>query len=157
MTRREPVAADVVKTGRPLGLTDDATFAVFKNILREEKAKLPPDTRFAVRGSAVTGNGFDAKTGTYIKDFFDIGRQSDHDIAIVSRTLFEKAREIGVKLRQSGTRTEALKGDKLADLGQESFLQRIHLLTGCDDTKLMIYRSIDALNKRGANIQFDLK
>lgn len=147
----------MLKTGRLLRLADDATFVAFKNILREEKGKLPPDTRFSIRSSAVTGNGFDAKTGTYIKNYFDVGRQSDHDIAIVSRTLFEKAREVGVKLRQAGTRTETLKGEKLADLGLESLLQRIHSLTGRDDTELMICRSIDALNKRGANIKFDLK
>jgi hypothetical protein len=34
MSHREPVAADVLKTGRPLGLTDDTAFAGFKKILR---------------------------------------------------------------------------------------------------------------------------
>ena len=157
MNRREPVAADVVKTGRPLGLTDDATFAAFKNILREEKAKLPPDTRFAIRGSAVTGNGFDAKTGTYIKNYFDVGRQSDHDIAIVSHTLFEKAREVGVKLRQAGTRTDVLSKNEMANLGLTNVLQRVRDLMDRRKTGLMIYKSVDALNKRGTNIQFDLK
>jgi hypothetical protein len=157
MTRRDPVAADVLKTGRPLGLMDDATFAAFKNILRDEKAKLPPDTRFAIRGSAVTGNGFERPTGTYTKDYFDVGRTSDHDIAIVSRTLFEKAREIGVGLRQDGTRTEALSKSDMDKLGLSSFLNRIHMLTSRDNTGLMIYGSVDVLNKRGANIQFDSK
>jgi hypothetical protein len=38
----------------------------------------------------VTGNGFGKTAKTYTKDFFDMGRTSDHDIAIVSRTLFER-------------------------------------------------------------------
>jgi len=149
--------AVLLKTDRPLGLMDDATFTEFKNILPEEKAKLPPDTSFAIRGSAVTGNGFKDTTQGYTKDFFDVGRASDHDIAIVSRSLLGTARENGVKLRQGGTRTDVLSPDKIEDLGLAPFLQRIHKLIGREDTELMIYKSVDALNKRGANIQFDLK
>ena len=118
---------------------------------------LPPDTRFAIRGSAVTGNGFEGPTGAYTKDYFDVGRTTDHDTAIVSRTPFEKARKIGVELRQGGTRTDVLRDNDLAKLGLSSLLDRIHKLTGRDDTRLMIYRSIDALNKRGENIPFDPK
>ena len=85
-----------------------------------------------------------------------MGRTSDHDIAIVSRTLFEKARESGVGLRQGGTRTDVLRKQKnIENLGLSSFLNRIHELTGRERTELMIYKSVDALNKRGANVQFD--
>ncbi|HET9917999.1 MAG TPA: hypothetical protein VFQ89_12885, partial [Candidatus Binatia bacterium] len=157
MVPREPLAADVLKIGRPLGLMDDATFTEFKNILREEKAKLPPDTSFAMRGSAVTGNGFKDTAHGYTKDFFDVGRTSDHDIAIISRTLFEKARESGATLRQGGIRTDVLRVWQVEILELESFLARIHELTDRTKTRLMIYKSVDALNKRGANIQFDLR
>jgi hypothetical protein len=34
-------------------MSEDATFTEFKNILREEKAQLPPDTSFGIRGSTV--------------------------------------------------------------------------------------------------------
>jgi hypothetical protein len=158
MSHKEPLAADVLKTGRPLGLTNDANFAAFKKILREERATLPPDTRFAIRGSAVTGNGFDQTAQAYTKDYFDVGRTSDHDIAIVSRTLFEKAQSIGVELRQGGSRTDVLRKKKdTVTLGLSSLLDRIQKLTGREDTKLMIYKSVNALNKHGASVQFDLK
>lgn len=75
------MAADVLKTDRPLGLADDATFDGFKPILREEGGKFPPDARFATRGSAVSGNGFDAAFKTRAKDFFYVGRRKDHDVA----------------------------------------------------------------------------
>lgn len=157
MSHREPVAADVLNTGRPLGLTDDATFAAFKKILREEKAKLPEDTMFAIRGSAVTGNGFDKTAKSHAKEFFDLGRTSDHDVAIVSRTLFEKAREIGVKLQGGNLRTGLLRDEDILDLSLEPLLMQVRALTGRKNTELIIYRSADALNKRGTNIQFDLK
>ncbi len=146
-----------MKTGRLLGLTDDATFTEFKNILREEKAKLPPNTGFAIRGSAVTGNGFKDTAHGYAKDFFDAGRTSDHDIAIVSRSLFEKARNLGVELRQGNTRTDELSEKEVRKLDLLALLQNIHDLTGRKRTKLMIYKSVDTLNKRGTNIQFDLR
>lgn len=157
MSHKEPLAADVLKTGRPLGLTDDATFTAFKNILREEGAKLPPDTRIAIRGSAVTGNGFDKIAQSYTKPYFDVGRISDHDIAIVSRTLFEKARARGVALRQGGTRTDVLNPDDMANLGLTTILAKIRQMTGRKRTELMIYKSVNTLNKRGANMKFDLK
>jgi hypothetical protein len=128
----------------------------FKKILREESAKLPPDTRFAIRGSAVTGNGFDKTAQAYTKPYFDVGRTSDHDIAIVSRTLFEKARAGGVALRQGGIRTDVLRPKEVEELGLAPVLARIRELTGRKSTVLMLYRSTDALNKRGANIQFSL-
>jgi hypothetical protein len=158
MSHKEPLAADVLKTGRPLGLADDATFTAFKKILRDEGATLPPDTRFAIRGSAVTGNGFDQTAPAFTKPYFDVGRTSDHDIAIVSRTLFEKAQANGVALRQGGTRTDVLRKKKdITDLGLADLLRRVRELTGRKNTALMIYKSVDALNARGANMQFDLK
>jgi hypothetical protein len=63
---------------------------MFKKILRDEGATLLSDTRFAIRGSAVTGNGFDQTAQAYTKDYFDIGRKSDLDIAIVSRSFEDK-------------------------------------------------------------------
>lgn len=54
-----------------------------------------------------TPNGFDTTAQSYMKVFFDVGRLCDHDIAIVSRTLFEKAQANGVAVQcnsDSGTR-----------------------------------------------------
>ncbi|MCG8545014.1 MAG: hypothetical protein MJE12_12485 [Alphaproteobacteria bacterium] len=157
MTHNEPLAAEVLQRGRPLGLTEDKIFADFKTILREEKARLPSDTKFAIRGSAVTGNGFDDTTQQYSKAFFDVGRESDHDVAVLSRELLKKARENGVILRDGGRRTVELSRKQTRDLGLLPMLTRIQKLTGRKKTRLMIYRSDEALNNRGANIRFELE
>ena len=101
--------------------------------------------------------GFDKTAKTYSKAYFDVGRTSDHDIAIVSRTLCEKARASGVKLRQGGTRTDVLSRREMIDLGLAGLLQRIHEMTDRKKTTLMIYKSVDVLNRRGANMKFYLK
>jgi hypothetical protein len=155
ITPKEPVAAEVLQTGRPLGMSDDKTFQEFKSILKEEKANLPDDVTFAVRGSAVNGNGFNKSTGKFDKDFFDIGRESDHDIALTSAELLTTAQERGVTLRGGGGWTEPLDDDAIDDLGLRSILERIRESTGRNNTDLMIYRSNEALNKRGANIRFE--
>jgi len=157
MVPKEPLAAEVLQTGRPLGLTEDKIFADFKSILREEKKKLPADTQFGIRGSAVTGNGFHKDRETYTKDFFDVGRRSDHDVAVISRELLERARRRGIPLRTGKGRTVLLTDKDVRVLGLLPLLKRIHKLTGREDTELMIYGSFEVLDKRGANIKFALK
>ena len=157
MTHNEPLAAEVLQRGRPLGLTEDKIFADFKTILREERKNLPPGTQFGIRGSAVTGNGFDDTTQQYSKAFFDVGRDSDHDVAIVSRELLERARQNNIPLRTGKGRTVVLTPRNVEDLGLSPLLDRIHKLTGRKKTSLMIYGSVDVLNVRGANIRFALK
>lgn len=152
-----PLAEDVLRTGRPLGMLDDKVFGDFKAVLRDRLPDLPKDTRFAVRGSAITGDGFlDEKRG-YSKDFFDIGRSSDWDVAIVSPTLFEKARKLGVELRQGGRRTVVLDEDTLRELGLIETWKKIRAFPRRKKSELMIYASPESLNSRGPNITFDLE
>jgi hypothetical protein len=155
ITPKEPVAAEVLQTGRPLGLADDKTFQEFKSILKEEKTNFPDDVTFAVRGSAVNGNGFNKSTGKYDKDFFDVGRKSDHDLAVMSRELLRKAQETGVVVRDSGTRTAPLSERQIEKLGLLPTIEKIRELTGRNDTTIVIYRSNESLNRRGANIKFE--
>jgi hypothetical protein len=155
ITPKEPVAAEVLQTGRPLGLADDKMFQEFKSILKDEKANLPKDVTFAIRGSAVTGNKFNRSTGKHDKDFFDVGRKSDHDIAVTSEELLKKAQERGATIRGGGGWTEPLDDDVIEDLGLLSILERIRNLTGRGNTDFIIYRSDESLNKRGTNIKFE--
>jgi hypothetical protein len=71
--------------------------------------------------------------------------------------LLGTAQKSGVKLREGGTRTDLLSDNDMANLGLTPLLERIHKLTDRKKTKLMIYKSVEAFNKRGVNIQFDLE
>ena len=53
-------------------------------------------------------------------------------------------------------RTVVLSPDKVRGLGSEPLLRQIPERTGRKETRLMIYGSVEVLNKRGANIRFDL-
>ena len=157
MNVETPLAAEVLETGRPLGLTDPETFGRFKAILREHKPDLPADARIAIRGSAITGDGFDKATGRYQGGYFDKGRDSDYDFSIIGKTYFEQALTQGVQVLQGGTRTGVLTSRQLQALGLSELLSDVRKLTGRDNTSIMIYRSQDALNLRGPNITFDLR
>ena len=152
-----PLAEDVLRTGRPLGMLDDKVFDDFKTALRDRLPDLPKDTRFAVRGSAITGDGFLDKMNGYFKDFFDVGRKSDWDVAIVSSTLFDRARKLGVELRQGGRRTVVLKEDALRELGLLEIWKKIRVFPGREKSDLMLFASPESLNRRGPNITFDLE
>ena len=157
MNVETPLAAEVLEVGRPLGLTDPETFGRFKAVLKEHKPDLPADARIAIRGSAITGDGFDKATGRYEKRYFDTGRVSDHDIAIVSETYFAQAQALGYELRQNGTRMVELDVEDLQVLGAHRFLEDIVRNTKREGTTVMIYRSREALNLRGPNLIFDLQ
>ena len=152
-----PVAAEVLQSGRPLGMSDPATFAKFKDILSDHRADLPADTRFAIRGSAITGDGFDKSKERYERGYFDSSRESDWDVAIVSPSLFERARRMGIALRQGGTRTATLGKKDLQKLGLTELFEDVRSFPGRGKTRLMIYGSQKALNSRGPNIIFKPK
>ncbi|HET9918001.1 MAG TPA: hypothetical protein VFQ89_12895 [Candidatus Binatia bacterium] len=77
-----------MKTGRLLGLTMTRPLRHSRYPPRGE-GEAPPDTSFGIRGSAVTGNGFEKTTKGCTKNFFDVGRQSDHDM--VSKRFIDRS------------------------------------------------------------------
>jgi hypothetical protein len=56
MSHIEMSAAHAPTMGYALGLAGVTIFTAFNRRQREDSAKLRPDTRFAIRRSAVTGN-----------------------------------------------------------------------------------------------------
>jgi predicted nucleotidyltransferase len=72
-----------------------------------------PDVTIVFHGSSLTGQSFKAKGGG--SRLFDVDRDSDFDLAIVSETLFKRATQLGVKIR--GDHSEPLSRDQMAALG----------------------------------------
>ena len=149
-----PLSAEVLQTGRPLGLRSDEAFDAFKNTLRKAAKDLPGDTRFGLRGSAVTGDGFNDISKKFDKGFFDIGRKSDYDFAVMSPTLFQRARALGVKVNKDGTRTLILSQKNLEDLGLDTLLRDLHSLTGREDTEIVLYKTQQVFGRLGTHIRF---
>jgi filamentous hemagglutinin len=98
-------------------------------------------------GSAVTGKSF--STGAA----FDAGRVSDFDIALASRTLLSKAREIGVQLRSAGARTAPLTAGQVQRLGLGP-LQRTLSNMARRPVNFMIYGDAEFAAARAPSIEF---
>jgi hypothetical protein len=99
-----------------------------------------------LRGSAVTG--FNYRTG----EAFDVGRQSDYDIALASPSLMRRAEELGIELREQGSRTRKLEDEELPALGLRDLASRLREQAG-RDVSLMIYRSREAIEQRGPSLR----
>jgi hypothetical protein len=99
-----------------------------------------------IRGSAVTGYSY--RTG----EAFDVGRRSDYDLALVSRTLMRRAEELGIELRGQGNRTGPLNEEELGKLGLDGVASQLGVRAG-RDVGIAIYRSREALEGRGPNLR----
>lgn len=96
----------------PRGFSNPGEFLRFSEALHLELRRAQVrDAEVFLQGSAVTGRAFDRATGDWTGAKFDIGRRSDFDVAICSRSLFARAREQGIEIRQS--RTEPLHSQAL--------------------------------------------
>ncbi len=100
------------------------------------------DARAFLRGSAV--RGIRGRDGT---PFDSGGVKSDFDVAISSSSLMAKAKQFGVQLRSSGTRSEPLTPGHLRDLGLADLQESLSHSVGRDVT-LMLYESEDAIESR---------
>jgi hypothetical protein len=131
---------------RPLGFQSQADFAVFTKTLTDglDSAGIN-DASVAFRGSSVTGSSREGQP-------FDLNRVSDYDLAIASKTLFGKAKSIGVQIRGGGTRTQPLDPEnnpsQLKSLGLYDTLVKLNDLSG-RDCSIMIYDSVDPITSRG--------
>ncbi|WP_420348630.1 hypothetical protein [Pelagibius sp.] len=147
----EVVATRVWERGVPLGFRSADHMRTFATITFNRIRGVAPDVRIALRGSAVTGRSFHTVRKDYTGPYFDAkpSEASDFDLALVSPTLMQKARELGIPLRSNGKRTAELTSKDLQDLG----------LGGLDDdlkdkvdkriVTFMIYDSNRTLLSRG--------
>jgi hypothetical protein len=140
--RLQPAAPGQV----PLGFPDAESFASFGRRLHAGlKAAGFPDVYAAMRGSAVTGENFRTHAP------FDAGRVSDLDVALVSPSLFQRAKDLGIEMRSGGHRTGLLDADALGALGLWNLAQSLRTQVG-RKTSIMIYDSPESLDARGPTL-----
>ena len=133
--------------GVPLGFNSRQEFQSFG---REARNGLmfagQADAELYLRGSSVTGYSY--RTGRA----FDVGRDSDYDVAIVSSRMMQQARTSGYQLRSGGNRTTELTPRQLQDLNLTSLVRTLSVRTGRKVT-IMIYESEALIQSRGPNLK----
>lgn len=136
----------VERGGIPYGFSSRGQYEEFGRTAWDQLAKARhTDAEPYVAGSAVSGYKY--TTG----ELFDVGRRSDLDIAIVSRNLIVRAKELGIGLRGHGTRTDPLKPSHLRELQLYEFTQTLSSASN-RSVRAMIYDSKEALDLRGPAI-----
>ncbi|HEV8650181.1 MAG TPA: hypothetical protein VG276_12415 [Actinomycetes bacterium] len=141
----------VPRGSAPLGFAGPAEFGRFGARLGAGLRKAGyGDVQAAFQGSSVTGRDFLSGAP------FDTGRRSDFDVALGGRSLFERARSIGVDLRSGGTRTAPLTGAQLDALGLKRLGNELARLTG-RPVGFMVYQSIEAAAVRRPSIMVPLR
>ncbi len=111
-TRASVSLSKNVAKGTPFGFKNAGEFRQFGKTLNAGLADAGfSRTKAILQGSAVTGKNF--RTGKA----FDAGKVSDFDIALAGPDIFARARQLGIRLRSSGTRTGPLTGTQIQQLG----------------------------------------
>jgi hypothetical protein len=132
----------------PRGFANAQQFSEFGHNLHAELERAGyGDTAAAFQGSSVTGESF--RTGKE----FDLGRQSDYDIALGGEQIFDAANRAGIGLRGGKSRTGPLTPANLQRLGLGSLGRTLRGLAGGRPVNFMIYRSIDEAIGRSPSIQ----
>ena len=121
----------------PPGFSNAEDFGRFTHCL---KSGLADGTQALFQGSIVTGRSY--RSG----ETFDIGRQSDIDIALVGSDLFEKAKALPLKVKD-GTRIGPLSTKHLEDLGLLTLQRQLSDLAG-RPVNFMLFNSIEAALRR---------
>jgi filamentous hemagglutinin len=133
----KPPHVDARDSPMPRGFRDADQFQQFSARLRTQ---LPPGTEPLFQGSSVTGLGYKSS------EAFDLGRQSDFDIALVGQELFERARALGLKAKD-GTRIGPLTPQALEALGLAELRDQLSALAG-RPVNFMLFDSMGAALKR---------
>ena len=130
----------------PLGFPNPESFASFgRQLYAGLNAAGYPDVYAAVRGSAVTGESFRTRAP------FDAGRRSDLDVALVSPSLLQTAKDLRIGLRSGGHRTGPLKDNDLRELGLPDLARKLSQRVN-RAVSIMIYDSPSAIEERGSNV-----
>ena len=108
------------------------------------------------QGSSVTGVRRFSKPGIPAGTPFDVLKQSDFDIAISSKQLIAKAKELGIPLRGKGTRTRPLTRLDLEKLGLDSLpnalRRRIYRDANGRDINFIITDTLETAFSRGPSL-----
>ncbi|MEV4276958.1 polymorphic toxin-type HINT domain-containing protein, partial [Actinoplanes xinjiangensis] len=102
-----------------------------------------PGTKAAFQGSSVTGVSF--KTGR------EFGSHSDYDVALGGKEIFEKAKTLGIKLREGKTRTGPLKGWQLDALGLTQMRKELSAKAG-RPVNFMVFQDIEKAMGRSPSL-----
>jgi hypothetical protein len=117
----------------PLGFASHAEFQLF---IHHVYKRLPvSDATVVFHGSSLSGQSFKDKGGSRL---FDVGRDSDYDVAIASPTLWQRAPEAGVKLR--GNHSEPLAAEQIKALGLDAAFAQANLLAR-REVNFMLYEN----------------
>jgi len=113
------------------------------------------DVQAVLHGSSVTGVRANSKVGIPAGTPFDVIKHSDFDVAIVSPTMFAKAKELNIPLRGAKTRTAPLRRGNLhqfdiADLPE--VLRRTLYKHEGRQINFMIFETMEDALKRGPSI-----
>lgn len=118
----------------PLGFHTEGHYEKFKSTLSLGLRRTRyPNTVPIMQGSSVTG--FKYTTG----EPFDVGRESDYDVALAGSEIFRAASAAKVKVRSGGIRTAPLNRRAVARLGLRP-LQRALMEISKREVKFMVYR-----------------
>ena len=138
----------IERGGLPLGFNSREDFTAFGLALRRGLAPSGQSgAEVFLRGSAVAGYSY--RTG----EAFDLGRQSDFDVAIVSPVLLRELSARGLRLTAGGARTLPFGRDRLPALRLPN-LPGVWS-SGARDVTYMIYRSRSDVEIRGPHVQID--
>jgi hypothetical protein len=98
---------------RPLGFKTHDDFAAFINTIYRNM--LAADATVVFHGSSLSGQSYKDKGGSRL---FDVGRDSDYDVAIASESLWQLAQDptVNIKIR-GGDHSEPLTAEGLDKLG----------------------------------------
>jgi hypothetical protein len=141
----------IERGGVPLGFNSREDFSEFgRSVWRGLSEAGHRDAVPYMRGSSVTGHSF--TTG----EVFDVGRTSDYDIAVVSRDLFRRAKEMGVRLKDNASRTVEIRSrDGSAErLGVAKLLRELEVSIG-RNVSIVIHPSIHVIEQRGPFVPID--
>ncbi len=135
----------------PRGFGSYESYAQFGNNLRQGFAGAGyNDTIPMMRGSSVTGESF--RSGRPFDS--NPGRPSDFDLAISSPSALRRAEELGIGLREGGSRTGPLRSEQLEALGLAGIHRELQAQAGGRDVSIMIYSSPTAITRRGPSRPF---
>lgn len=118
----------------PLGFESHDEFQLF---IHKIYSNLPvKDAKVVFHGSSLSGQSFKDKGGG--SKLFDVGRDSDYDVAIVSPHLWQMAIEFGVKIR--GDHSEPLTPESIELLGLGKAFAAANFLAR-REVNFMLYQS----------------
>lgn len=115
------------------------------------------DVSIIFQGSSVTGQSFKTGKPFNMSEINGFCKTSDYDMDLSSSELFGRARELGIKLRQGGTRIGELSPSNLRDLGLEGLGQQMSSKSDGRDVNFMLYQSTEQATSRSPSILFPKK